>query len=157
MSLLRTHQFPISAPGRKSEMRTQFAALPWRVRDGKLQIMLVTSRGTGRWIVPKGWPIDGLTPAGAAAAEAWEEAGIKGRADDFCLGLYTYTKDMDAAPDLPVAVAVFPLEVRRTSRDFPEAAERKTRWLPRKKAAARVAEPELAAIIREFDPRALRR
>ncbi|PRY94440.1 8-oxo-dGTP pyrophosphatase MutT (NUDIX family) [Hasllibacter halocynthiae] len=157
MSLLRTRQFPINAPGRKSDMRTQFAALPWRVRDGKVQVLLVTSRGTGRWIVPKGWPMDGRTPAEAAAAEAWEEAGVEGRADDFCLGLYTYIKDMPSTPDLPVAVALFPLEVRRTRRDFPEAGERKPRWFSRKKAAGKVAEPELAAIIRGFDPRALRR
>ena len=157
MSLLRTVQLPINAPGRKTEMRTQFAALPWRLRDGKPQIMLVTSRRTGRWIVPKGWPIDGLTPAASAAREAFEEAGIEGRPDDFCLGLYSYSKDMDGNRVLPVAVAVFPLEVKRVASAFPEKGERHAKWMSRKKAAARVSEPELAAIIKGFDPRLLRR
>ncbi|MFC6583776.1 NUDIX hydrolase [Sulfitobacter aestuariivivens] len=54
-------------------MRTQFAALCYRVKKGKVQVLLVTSRGTKRWIVPKGWPMDGKTPAQSAALEAWEE------------------------------------------------------------------------------------
>ena len=157
MSLLRTVQLPISAPGGKADVRTQFAALPWRLRDGKPQVMLVTSRGTGRWVVPKGWPVDGKTPAESAAQEAFEEAGIEGRGDDFCLGLYSYAKDMDGSRTLPVAVAVFPLEVKRLRPDFPEKGERRSKWMSRKKAAAKVAEPELAAIIRGFDPRLLRR
>ena len=56
-------QLPITVnSARKTDVRTQFAALCWRVMDGKVQILLITSRGSGRWIVPKGWPMDGQTP-----------------------------------------------------------------------------------------------
>ena len=68
-------QLPINLHGaRKSEIRTQFAALCYRIKRGKVQILLVTSRGSRRWIVPKGWPIEGKTPAASALREAWEEA-----------------------------------------------------------------------------------
>ena len=158
MSRLVPGQMPLSRFGaRKTELRVQFAALPWR-RDakGRVRILLVTSRNTGRWIVPKGWPTDGVTPARSAAREAWEEAGVEGRASDLCLGLYSYAKDMEGTrSDLPVAVALFPLEVTSLAERWPEASERRRAWSRRRKAAARVDEVELAAIIRAFDPDAL--
>ena len=67
-------QLPISLRGAaKSDVRTQFAALCYRIKRGKVQVLLVTSRRTKRWIVPKGWPMEGRTPADSAAQEAWEE------------------------------------------------------------------------------------
>jgi len=72
-------QLPLSLHGAaKGEVRTQFAALPFRVKEDKVQVLLITSRGTGRWIVPKGWPMEGKTPAESALQEAWEEAGVQG-------------------------------------------------------------------------------
>jgi 8-oxo-dGTP pyrophosphatase MutT (NUDIX family) len=71
----------------KREVRTQFGALCYRVRRGKTQILLITSRTRGRWIIPKGWPSEGLTPAQSALQEAWEEAGVTGRVQDVCLGI----------------------------------------------------------------------
>ena len=65
----------------KTTVRTQFAALCYRIKSNKVQVLLVTTRRTGRWILPKGWPIDGLTPQKSAAREAWEEAGVIGRPD----------------------------------------------------------------------------
>ncbi|MEN9850080.1 MAG: hypothetical protein RL128_243, partial [Pseudomonadota bacterium] len=58
--------------------RTQYGALCWRMHRGKVEVLLITSRDTGRWVIPKGWPIDGLAPAQTAAREAWEEAGVEG-------------------------------------------------------------------------------
>ena len=138
---------------------TQFAALCWRRRKKRVEVLLVTSRETGRWIAPKGWPIEGLAPAGAAAREAWEEAGARGRVDELCLGIYTYVKalreDGEVVGGLPCAVAVFPLEVEKLARDFPEAGQRRRRWMSRRKAASRVTEPELARLIAAFDPAVL--
>lgn len=141
----------------KSDVRTQFAALCYRITKDKLQILLVTSRGTGRWIVPKGWPMDGVTPAHAAMTEAWEEAGIEGQSLDVCLGMFSYLKCVGPEMQLPCAVMVYPVRVRSLAADFPEAGTRRRKWFSRKKAARAVAEPELAQIIRNFDPRLLRR
>ncbi|MEL7345614.1 MAG: NUDIX hydrolase, partial [Pseudomonadota bacterium] len=73
-------------------MRTQFGALCWRIKNGETRILLVTSRRTKRWILPKGWPLHGATPAKAATREAWEEAGARGKARPICLGIYSYLK-----------------------------------------------------------------
>lgn len=139
----------------KRDVRTQVGALPWRVNDGKLEILLITSRDTGRWIIPKGWPMDGTTPAGAAGTEAYEEAGVEGKLSNLVAGFYGYLKQMDKSDDLPIVVAVFPIHVKNLLHDWPERAERIRRWFPVKKAALMVAEPELSQIIKQFDPRAV--
>lgn len=138
----------------KMEVRSQFGALPWRIVDGKVQILLVTSRGTGRWILPKGWPMDGATPAEAAATEAFEEAGVTGTASNVAVGFYSYRKETEAEV-IPIVVAVFPVRVKRVLQDWPEKAERKRKWVGRKKAAQMLGEPELREIVRHFDPRRL--
>ncbi len=150
-------QRPLNLGGNsKSELRTQFGALCWRQHKGDIQIALCTSRRTKRWILPKGWPVDGAAAAAAAETEAYEEAGLEGRISDVCVGLYSYTKIAeDGGQDLPVMVAVFPLKVKRIHQTWPEMKERKRRWMSQKKAAATVEFPELARIIRDFDPRGI--
>jgi ADP-ribose pyrophosphatase YjhB (NUDIX family) len=109
----------------KTESRIQFGALCFRrskTKKAGFEILLVSSRDTGRWIIPKGWPMNRETPAAAAAVEAWEEAGVRGRAYETCVGHYSYHKWIDEELSLPVVVAVFPLEVLRIDDDFPEAA-----------------------------------
>jgi 8-oxo-dGTP pyrophosphatase MutT (NUDIX family) len=143
----------------KSEARIQFGALCFRrskTKKAAHEILLVSSRDTGRWIVPKGWPINDETPSGAAALEAWEEAGVRGRVYPDCIGHFSYAKWIDEEMSLPVIVALFPLEVLRIDDDFPEAGQRKRKWLSPKKAARRVAEPELRQILTGFDPSRLR-
>mgnify|MGYP001024620342 CR=1 FL=1 len=149
---MMTKQLPISFnASHKSDVRSQFAALCYRLRRGTPEILLITSRGTGRWIVPKGWPIDGLTPAASAAQEAWEEAGVKGRVYDQCLGLYSYSKSVSGT-DLPIVAMVYPIKVKSLASDFPEVGQRARKWYSRRKAAVLVAQPELARIIKDFDP-----
>jgi 8-oxo-dGTP pyrophosphatase MutT (NUDIX family) len=143
--------------GQKSDVRTQFAALCYRIVKDKTEILLVTSRGTGRWIVPKGWPIDGVTPARAAMTEAWEEAGVQGQCTDICLGLFSYVKSVGPETQLPCVVMVYPVRVRALADSFPEAGSRQRKWFSQKKAARMVREPELAQIIKTFDARKLRR
>jgi len=151
----RTVQLPIRLrKGAKTEVRTQFAALCYRIRDGKVQVCLVTSRKTGRWILPKGWPMHKHTPAKAAATEAWEEAGLKGQAFDRCLGVFSAEKPLGPVT-APVVVMVYPVQVTRQHADWPERHQRKRKWLPQKKAAKRLTEPELRRIVATFDPRVL--
>ena len=139
----------------KRSVRTQFGALCWRKHRDEVQVLLITSRGSGRWVLPKGWPQDGATPAEAAMTEAWEEAGVTGKIKQICLGIYSYSKEMKGEPDLPCVVAVFPVKVTRLEKDWPEAKERKRRWFPIRKAAAMVREPELAVMLKKFDPAGL--
>jgi len=151
-------QVPIRLRSRhKTDVRTQFAALCYRIRKDKPEILLVTSRDTGRWIIPKGWPADGKTPADCALMEAWEEAGVTGRVTGPCLGLFSYDKQLPRNARMPCVAMVYPVRVQALADDFPEAGQRKRKWMRRKKAAARVDTPELAQILRGFDPRLLRR
>ena len=150
-------QLPIRIrPEQKSDVRTQFGALCYRVNGDKTEILLVTSRETQRWIVPKGWASHGLTPAQSALTEAWEEAGVEGRAHDFCLGLYSYNKILGPEEALPCAVMVYPVRVVRLASDYPESGERRRKWFSQKKAASKVQEVELQRILRDFDPRLIR-
>lgn len=157
VTLHRTTQLPITVgAASKRDLRTQFAALCYRVNKDRPEVLLITSRDTGRWVVPKGWPMDGKTPAQAAAAEAWEEAGVEGRMLDYVLGLYSYNKVMPEADPLPVVVALFPLRVKHLAADFPEKDLRRRKWFALKKAAAKVDEPELRKIILAFNPARLK-
>ncbi len=140
-------------PAAPSGMRSQYGALCWRINKGKLRVLLITSRGTGRWITPKGWPMTGKAPHEAAEQEAWEEAGVRGKISDRCLGLYTYDKVEGRGVRAPCAVMVFGLKVKSLATQFPESDERRRKWVSRSKAAKLVAEPELARILKLFDPR----
>ena len=139
----------------KRDVRTQFAALCYRMKGEKLQIMLITSRTRGRWILPKGWPENGMTPTQAAAKEAYEEGGIKGIAYDMPLGLYSYSKAHGPFAGIPKIVMVFPVEVTKLSKSYPEKSQRQRKWFSPKAAAKRVEEPQLRKIIKSFDPSAL--
>ena len=130
----------------------QVAALCWRLSRKGVRVLLVTSRDSGRWVIPKGWPMRRRTLPEAAAREAWEEAGVKGEIRPVSLGLYTYRKVLDSGEILPCAVIVYPLEVQVMVRHYPEYGQRSTKWFSPHKAAERVREPHLASLIRDFDP-----
>ena len=156
MTLQSTRQLPISVDtGTKRDVRTQFAALCWRVKNGKPQILLITSRGTNRWIVPKGWPETGKTPGEAALQEAWEEAGVKGKPMERALGLFSYSKKLGDGTMLPCLAMVYPVKVSKLAAEFPEEGQRKRKWVSPRKAAAMVREPELKQILKTFDPKLL--
>ena len=111
------------------------------------KIMLVTSRGTGRWVIPKGWPMEGKSLPAAAATEAWEEAGVKGRTHDAALGRYLYDKEQDRGYSIRVEVHVFLMDVVDLQQDFPESRQRRRGWFFPAEAAQRVAEPGLRRIL----------
>jgi len=129
----------------------QVAALPYRIEtDGSAQILLITSRETKRWVVPKGNPIRGLAPHQAAAHEAFEEAGISGIACPVSIGSYHYDKRRANGKVRPTRVELFPLAVVTQFDDWPEMHERTTGWFPASEAAQAVDEPELRALIGSF-------
>ncbi|HEY5337743.1 MAG TPA: NUDIX hydrolase [Rhizomicrobium sp.] len=128
----------------------QYAALPYRVRAGALEILLITTRRTHRWIVPKGWLVDGQQPHDSAAVEALEEAGISG---DICakpLGFYRYQKLRKSGEVVPCKVGVFAMKVTRQRRTWLEKDVRQTRWYSAQDAAALVGEPGLKPLILKF-------
>lgn len=131
--------------------RLQVAALCLRGRGKKREVLLITSRDTGRWILPKGWPIDGLTAPGAALQEAWEEAGVKtGTVTDTPLGSYDYDKRMEGGVPVAVEVKVYAVEDVKMSDSYPEAEERNRRWMSPAEAATLVDEPGLREILRHL-------
>ncbi len=128
----------------------QVAALPWRRRADGIEILLVTSRETRRWITPKGGRMAGLSDPDAAAREALEEAGIEGLIDDAPLGTFRYLKVLKRRASLWCVVALHALEVRVEHPTWREQAERKRVWLSRDEAVRRVDEPDLKALIAAF-------
>lgn len=132
----------------RSPVAHQVAALPVHAAaDGSLEVLLVTSRDTGRWIIPKGWPMKGISDSEAAATEAFEEAGVSGKIAKRPLGSYRYDKVLSENESLPCKVSVFLLTVEKRHKKWPENDERRRRWLDPDRAARRVIEPELKAII----------
>jgi 8-oxo-dGTP pyrophosphatase MutT (NUDIX family) len=117
--------------------RIQYGALPYRFNEsGSVEVLLITSRKTKRWIIPKGWPIKGLKPSKAAAREAYEEAGVRGRIARRAFGHYVYEKRLeDSIITIPCQVQVFLLTVERQSKDWPELKQRMARWFPAAEAA----------------------
>lgn len=136
----------VSAP------RMQYGALCWRRADRTVDVLLITSRDTGRWVIPKGWPILGLAPEAAAAQEAWEEAGVEGALNPVCLGRFGYHKGLPDDATVPCAVAVYGLRVKRLSDKFPEMKERRRAWFTQAEAASLVDEPDLNRLIAGFAP-----
>jgi len=127
--------------------RRQIAALPVRrQRDGSSRVLLVTSRETRRWIIPKGWPVKGMKDHQAAALEALEEAGVAGRVSRRPLGSYLYWK-RQAGGDALCEVAVHLLEVDEELDEWREKGQRELAWLSPHEAAELVGEPELRRLI----------
>jgi 8-oxo-dGTP pyrophosphatase MutT (NUDIX family) len=137
---------------RRGEMLDQVGALPYR-RDpsGKIEFLLVTSRGTRRFVIPKGWRMKGKSDSQAAALEARQEAGVRGRINPAAIGSYQYWKRLGRA-FVPVNVAVYALEVETESPKWREAGQREKQWLTAEQAAMLVDEPELVSLIAGFTP-----
>ena len=132
----------------------QIAALPYRTAgpalDASVEVLLVTSRETRRWVLPKGNRIKGLPGHLAAAREAEEEAGVRGAACPAPLGTYRYRKRLRSDATLHVDVEVFPLAVTEELDDWQEAGERERRWFSLVDASAAVNEPDLAELLLGF-------
>jgi 8-oxo-dGTP pyrophosphatase MutT (NUDIX family) len=135
---------------RKPTPSVQYAALPYRRRaGGGIEVLLITSRETRRWVIPKGWPMPGLTPHDSAKNEAVEESGVVGRIGERSIGFYHYTK-LVAGEGIPCRVEVFPLEVETQLVSWLEEGQRNVQWFEPHEAGEAVQEPELSAIIRDL-------
>lgn len=133
-----------------SSKSVQYAALPWRVKNGALEILLITTLTTKSWIVPKGWPMDGLAPCECAAMEALEEAGISGDIATEPLGAFTYLKVRKHGEAVPLRVEVFALQVTRRRRHWSERSRRDAQWCPVEEALVRAGNAGLRRLIAKF-------
>ena len=135
---------------KKPAPKTQVGALAWRYSGGGREVLLISSRDTGRWVIPKGWPIKGLSLAQSAAREAYEEAGLGGQVSKSPIGEFEYGKRLDNGSVQPCKVDVFALEQMIQHQAWPEQGQRKLQWFPVAEAAEAVQEPGLKTIIRKF-------
>ena len=134
-------------------MINQFGVLAYRMDAAQgLQILLVTSRDTGRWVVPKGNPMPDREGHETAALEAYEEAGAEGEVLPTPIGRFGYRKRRRLLPDADAEVLVYPMRIDRLLDAWPEAGQRRRQWFGREEAAAAVAEAELRQLILDFAP-----
>ena len=134
----------------------QVAALPYRhTADGDTEILLLTSRQTGRFILPKGWPMKGRRDCEAAAQEASEEAGVVGTIHEQSVGSFDYWKRLKAT-FVPVTVEVYPLHVQQELDKWKERKFRRRAWLKLEQAALLIDEPELVSILESIVPKLAR-
>ena len=146
------HKLAAEHAGSGGGARMQYGALCWRTTSSGIEVLLITSRDTGRWIIPKGWPMPGLAPEAAAEQEAWEEAGVEGVVNPMCVGRYGYLKCLTPEAQMPCSVVVYGLRVSRMADSFPEADERRRQWFRPCTAATMVSEPDLGRLIEAFVP-----
>lgn len=131
--------------------RLQVAALCLRDGDNGREVLMITSRGTGRWIIPKGWPVEGKDGPASALQEAWEEAGVRSaRVSKQPIGEFNYLKRRGHGADEPVTTLIFAAEVEALADDYPESHQRTRRWMRPEEAAELVQEPQLQALLRQL-------
>lgn len=145
MARLATKAKHVERPG----LRMQYAALPYR-DEGELEVLLVTSRETRRWIIPKGWPMASRHAWESAAREALEEAGVEGAVSHTPVGTYIYDKRLAGGVLVPCSVEVFALKVVRQRKQWREKDQREVRWVPIAEAIEMVQEQGLKIILRTF-------
>lgn len=152
-------RFEIRKPNNRKArqaVRVQYAALPYRFNQAAaLEILLVTTRQSQRWIIPKGWPIKGLRPPKSAAREAYEEAGVRGKTGTKPVGTFNYDKMLDEhGIQVRCEVRVYPLLVKRQSAAWPEAEQRLVQWADPNRAISLIEEAGLKTVIAAFAKRA---
>ena len=130
----------------------QYAALPITEVEGRIRVLLVTSRETRRWVIPKGWAEESLAPSALAAKEAFEEAGAIGEVSLKPIGNFSYSKRLKDGSRLICQVGVFQMMVVHLLEDWPERRERERKWFMPADAAKLVAEAGLADLLRTLVP-----
>ncbi|MEH2404341.1 NUDIX hydrolase [Nostoc sp.] len=128
-----------------SKVFEQSGVIPYRVNNGKVEILLITTRNFQHWVIPKGDIANGMSPPASAAKEAWEEAGVIGQVDANELGTYKYRKRGKI-----YQVKMYLLPVEMLSEDYPEASKRKRQWVEVNKAIKWVKFNSLKRILKGF-------
>lgn len=137
---------------RKRE-RVQYGVVPYRLAEnGQPEVLLITTRETRRWMVPRGWLIKKLGPLGAGMREAFEEAGVVGDGGP-PIGSFRYLKRLRSGESQAVRVELFAMAVNEQADDWPERAERIREWYPHRRAAELVEEPELRELLASLPER----
>jgi uncharacterized protein len=153
--LICPNRFPyngIEAPFSRAVAATnsilqQAGVIAYRVQDGKLRVLLMMSRDTGRWIIPKGNIKPGVAPCKAAEKEAYEQAGVKGIIGSTPLGMYAYSKKLESGEARTATVEVYLLRVKEQLKKWPERSERKLSWVSTKEAVRLVEEPGVVPLL----------
>ena len=133
------------------EVFQQIGALCYKKKNDMIYILLISSRRSGRWIIPKGWRFDKFSNQKSAALEAWEEAGVQGKVSKKMIGAYFYRKRSEEEKFFTCEVKVYLLEVKKMKKKFPERNQRKQKWVLLEKAVNLVTEPELKGLIKRFN------
>lgn len=133
--------------------RKQYGAICFRRTGENIEILIITSRDSGRWIMPKGWPIKGKKPYETALIEAFEEAGVNGKVRKAPVGSYTYLKDIEDGGLVPCVVEMFQVEVKEIRVKFKERGQRSQLWVTPDEAARCVREIELKSLLVNFKPK----
>ncbi len=129
----------------------QSGVVPYRIHNGTTEVLLITSRNSQNWVVPKGGIINKMTPHDSAAKEAWEEAGVIGKVDPNKFGSYKYRKNGRI-----YRVQMYSLPVEAVSHKYPEAGQRIRQWVDINEAVRQVKQPSLKRILKQFVKRKLR-
>lgn len=128
-----------------SKIFKQSGVIPYRVQNGNIEILLITTRDRNNWVIPKGGIAKGMSPPASAAKEAWEEAGIIGQVDINAVGSYRYRKRGKI-----YRVQMYLLLVEMLSEDYPEAGQRQREWLDVNIAIQMVKQNSLKKILHQF-------
>jgi 8-oxo-dGTP pyrophosphatase MutT (NUDIX family) len=129
----------------------QVAALPWRRGENGIEVLLITTRTTRRWLFPKGWPMADKADHEAATQEAYEEAGVRGTVHPSPIGSYGALKVSESGKARHVTVTVYALQVDSELADWPERGQRDKRWASVLEAMDIVGERNLISVLLAFD------
>jgi 8-oxo-dGTP pyrophosphatase MutT (NUDIX family) len=129
---------------------TQYGALPVAVDQDGIRVMLITSRETRRWIIPKGWPHKRLSPRAVAALEAYEEAGLQGRVAEQPTAVFSYVKRLKSGKSVTCQVETYLFHVEQELDDWPEKLERERRWMTPDEAARLVSDVGLVEVLKDL-------
>ncbi|WP_455474800.1 NUDIX hydrolase [Bartonella sp. B30(2025)] len=131
----------------------QVGAMIYRIKNESLEFLLITSRRSGRWIIPKGWPVPNKSFAQAALQEAFEEAGIRGIIETSPIGTYEYEKsDLLIAKNKKICVYVFAVLHLYQEEKWTEKSQRTYEWVSASEAIRRVKEPQLKELFLHYKP-----
>lgn len=127
----------------------QSGVIPYRIKDGAIEILMVTTRSLKHWTIPKGNISKGLSASESAEKEAYEEAGIQGAVIKPSIGFYTYEKHMEL-----YRVKVFLMEVTCVLEEWPESEFRRRKWTSIKKARRKLKHNNLKPLLDHLESRA---
>jgi len=139
------------APGKRVHF-DQSGVIPYRKKNRKTEVLLVTSIRRKKWIIPKGFIEYNMSPFQSAKKEAFEEAGVRGSNTTKILGSYTVRKNGSE-----LLTKIYSMKVTRVFKDYPEKNLRKRKWFSIYDAAKKVEIDELATIIRSLGRKNLRK